>query len=113
MLNLIPNQPLKRTMATMSSKLEGSLQTKCLKWCSHHLDIWVVNVLGSACQTSGVPDLLLCKNGKFIAVELKRPDGKGVVSAVQYAQIARIKRAGGTAVVLDSFDDFVRLMEDM
>jgi hypothetical protein len=94
-------------------KLEGGLQKDIIAWCKLRDDIWSFKVIGSASQESGVPDLLLCKNGKFIAVELKRPDGKGKASAVQKAQLARIKRAGGVGVIIDSFDDFVKLMEKL
>jgi copper homeostasis protein CutC len=54
----------------------------------------------------------MCINGHFVAVELKRPDGKGRVSDIQKAQIERILRAGGTAVVVDSFEKFKEVVND-
>jgi len=90
---------------------EHQLQDKCLKWLKQQDGVWVLKVFGSGVQTGGVPDILLCKSGHFIAIELKRPDGKGVVHPRQEAQIERIRKAGGTAEVVDSFEQFVQLVE--
>ncbi len=96
-----------------NSKLEASITKKVKGWLTNHPDVWHMKVLGSAIQMKGVPDFLICKNGKFIGVELKRTDGEGIVSDVQQAQIERIRRAGGVAEVIDDFDDFVKLMESL
>lgn len=90
---------------------ERALQDKISRWLKGQRGIWFLKVFGSGVQTGGVPDLLLCKNGKFIAVELKRPDGKGTVHPRQNAQLQRIRNAGGVGVVIDDFDDFVKLVE--
>lgn len=90
---------------------EKALQDKCIRWLKNHRNFWFLNVHGSGIQTGGVPDLLICRKGKFVAVELKRPDGKGKLHPRQRAQINRILRAGGEAVVLDDYDEFVNLME--
>ena len=95
----------------MTSKLEHPLQTKCLRWAKAQQGVWIFKVVGSAVQESGVPDTILCVNGKFVAIELKRPDGEGVVSDIQVAQIDRIHRAGGVAEVVDSFQDFKDIVE--
>ncbi len=97
-----------RTMTT--SNLEHDLQKKCLRWVKSLPEVWVLKVVGSAVQASGVPDILMCIKGYFVAVELKRPDGKGRVSEIQKAQIAHIIRAGGVAVVIDSFEAFQALV---
>jgi hypothetical protein len=95
-----------------TSKLEGDLQKECLRWVKSLPEVWVLKVVGSATQASGVPDILMCVNGHFVAVELKRPDGKGRVSDIQKAQIERIQRAGGVAVVVDSFEKFKEVVND-
>jgi len=97
----------------MTSKLEGVLQKNILRWCKSHRDIWIVNIVGSACQETGIPDLIVCKSGKFIGVELKRPDKKGKTSVAQQVQLSRIREAGGVGMVIDSFDEFVKLIEEI
>ena len=46
----------------------------------------------------GIPDLILCLKGKFVAIELKNEDGK--LSALQLYNIEKIKQSGGQAFIL-------------
>lgn len=46
----------------------------------------------------GIPDLILCLKGKFIAIELKKEDGKP--SELQLYNIEKIKQSGGQAFIL-------------
>lgn len=95
-------------------KLEGELQAKIMSWLkAHRHDIWSLKVVGNALQTTGVPDIILCKNGKFVGIELKRPDGKGRTREVQKAHLRRINNAGGIGVVIDDYDEFLKLMEEI
>lgn len=55
--------------------------------------------IGTGYGNSGVPDFLCCRNGHFLAIEAKA--GKGKTTALQDAHLERIKKAGGTAVVIN------------
>lgn len=55
--------------------------------------------IGSGYGNSGVPDFLVCHNGRFLGIEAKA--GKGKTTALQEAHIARIKAAGGEALVVN------------
>jgi Holliday junction resolvase len=46
---------------------------------------------------SGVPDIVACVNGHFLAVECKA--GKNKPTALQVREIEAIRKAGGVAVV--------------
>ena len=48
---------------------------------------------------SGVPDIICCAKGKFIAIECKA--GKGTTTALQERELQRIRDAGGIALVID------------
>ena len=48
-------------------------------------------------SVKGLPDLIGCFGGRFLAIEVKRKSGK--VSPEQEVMIARINRAGGLAFV--------------
>lgn len=48
----------------------------------------------------GTPDLLVCWQGRFIALEVKQP--KNYATKMQHSQIARIEAAGGLALVVRS-----------
>lgn len=60
---------------------------------------------------SGVPDVLCCLNGFFLAIEVKAANGKP--SYLQKEHCDQINRACGCAVILypDQFDEFKGLVE--
>lgn len=58
---------------------------------------------GGLYGTAGVPDIICCYKGKFIAFEVKAPDGKTTV--LQDATIKRIIGAGGSAYVVRSVEE--------
>lgn len=57
---------------------------------------------------SGIADLLLCYNGRFIACELKAMDG--VPSPQQLKFIEKVKQAGGLAAVCENLEDIWNLL---
>lgn len=54
-------------------------------------------------QEVGIPDLLCCIRGRFVAVEVKTPEGK--LSPLQERNLDRIANAGGVAITARSIDD--------
>ena len=58
---------------------------------------------GDLYQETGIPDLLCCWGGLFFGIEVKDPGGKP--SAIQLAQGARIKKAGGHFIIAKSVQD--------
>ena len=48
---------------------------------------------------SGVPDIICCVEGRFLAIECKA--GKGVTTALQDNELRKIKEAGGMALVIN------------
>ena len=58
---------------------------------------------GDLYQETGIPDLLWCWGGLFFGIEVKDPGGKP--SAIQLAQGARIKKAGGHFIIAKSLQD--------
>jgi Holliday junction resolvase len=51
----------------------------------------------------GVPDLLCCYRGRFLAIEVKQPGKKP--SPIQEHEIGKILDAGGIAIVADGVPD--------
>lgn len=66
---------------------------------------------GAVFTKSGIPDLLVCCNGRFVAVELKAP--KGRPSDLQLYNLRKIDHAGGYAVLLypDDYALFQNLVQ--
>ena len=71
---------------------------------------------GGQFTKSGVPDLLICCNGYFLAIEVKAENGKP--SELQLYNIDEIKKAGGFAMILypnqfDNFKKFIKLLKNV
>jgi hypothetical protein len=67
--------------------------------------------IGSGYGNAGVPDFLVCHKGQFIGIEAKA--GKGKTTALQDTHIARIRAAGGTALVVNenNLDELKELLK--
>lgn len=68
---------------------------------------------GGGYTKKGVPDLLVCCNGYFLALEVKAEDGKP--SAIQEYTINKIIHAGGISMVIypHQFDTLKALIENL
>lgn len=67
-------------------------------------EAWVFHPVGGPFQEAGVPDLLMCVEGRFVGIELKHQKRHETEEAArlrttprQRAQIRRIRKAGGSA----------------
>lgn len=94
-------------------KPETRLQDKCLGYVKelekNGQPIIAINQHGSAFNSRGVPDILMCIKGIFVAVELKIAPNEP--SDLQKHYIERIRSARGLAVVIYEFDDFKALVD--
>ena len=61
---------------------------------------------------SGVPDLLVCYQGRFLGLEIKAENGKP--SELQLHHLEQIRKAGGHAFILrpSGFTDFKEWLEN-
>lgn len=80
---------------------ESALQKKIQKLIESYGG-WVVKYHGSQYSKAGVPDLLACIHGRFLAIEVKLPGNKA--TKIQDAEIKRVREAGGTAFVADNVE---------
>lgn len=51
--------------------LEKQVENKIKKWLEQN-NHWYFKVHGGAFQKTGVPDIIACVKGKFVAIEVKR-----------------------------------------
>ena len=59
---------------------------------------------------SGIPDVLVCKEGRFFAAELKV--GKNKATRLQLSVLRKIQRAGGRVAVCRSVDQVRNLLNN-
>lgn len=68
-----------------------------------HTRMWRAGIKGGS-------DIIgITPNGKFIAIEVKRPSTKNNVSLLQEVFLKEIKDKGGVAVVATSLDDIMHI----
>ena len=77
-------------------------------------ECWVLKTWSNGVQREGVPDLLVCCNGYFMAVELKAEHGHP--SPLQEWNIQQIRKAEGIAIVLypyqfEKFKHMIKLLK--
>ena len=77
---------------------EGKVKDKVVKILKQYGVYYFFPVTGGF-GMSGIPDIICCHNGRFIAIECKA--GKNKSTALQDAHLARIRAAGGVAVVIN------------
>ena len=74
---------------------------------------WWVKFFANSYTRSGVPDLLCCVNGYFVAVEVKAQNGRP--SALQVHNCTEIRVAGGFAFILypSGFEEFKKFIKGL
>jgi len=58
---------------------------------------------------TGIPDIICCLNGKFVAIELKSP--KKHTDKLQEYNIKRIQESWGIAFCSDNYDEIIKSIE--
>lgn len=77
---------------------EGKVKKKVLEMLTSSGAYYCMPVTGGYGR-SGVPDIIACLHGKFLAIECKAGDNKP--TALQEKALADIQRAGGSALVIN------------
>lgn len=74
---------------------------------------WLIKYFANRMTKSGVPDILTCVNGYFVAIEVKASNGRP--SPLQYHHRDEIREAGGISIILypEQFEDFKLLIDDL
>lgn len=74
---------------------------------------WFVKYFANRMTKSGVPDILACVNGRFVAIEVKATNGKP--SELQIWNRDKIREAGGIAIIVypEQWDDFKDLINEL
>lgn len=81
-------------------------------------DAWVRKVHGGPYQHAGIPDLLVCVNGKLVGLEVKHQKpgeseghARGRATELQRAEIKAMYEAGAIAGVVLSVEEALELVD--
>ena len=102
---------MRRAASAGAPPLESKV-TKAIMVYLKSRDIWCFKVAGGPMQQRGVPDIVCCVNGAFVALEVKRP-GLGRLTDLQALTIERIREAGGVAEVVTSVEEAAAVIEEV
>lgn len=74
---------------------------------------WLVKFFANRMTKKGIPDVLACVNGYFLAVEIKAQNGKS--STLQIHNCKKIRASGGQAFILypSGFDEFKHVVKGL
>lgn len=91
---------------------EKSFENKIKKYLEEQ-GSYFVKYFANRNTKSGIPDILACVNGSFLAIEVKSPTG--TPKPLQIHNIKKINTAGGYAVVVapKSFDELKNLIQSL
>jgi len=73
----------------------------CFAWKEH----------GGMYGTAGIPDIICCLNGRFVAFEVKTPSGK--LTKLQESTIQKIKAAKGEAFKVTSVGEAKEIVKNL
>jgi len=85
----------------ITARIMGYLRglPRCFAWKTH----------GGMYGTAGIPDIIVCLDGRFLAFEVKTEKGK--LTKLQEATIAKINAANGKAYKVTSVDEVKKIIE--
>lgn len=74
-------------------------------------DCWARKIECNARQGAGIPDILCCYRGRFLAFEVKRPGER--MTPLQADTVAAIHTAGGKAAMVTSVEEAMNAIKGM
>lgn len=73
--------------------------------------IWFYMPVQNGMGQVGIPDIIACWDGKFLAIETKAPGKKSTLTANQEHNINLINGCGGIAVVVDDVEQVKEILD--
>ena len=84
------------------STAHSQLVTDCITYVSYR-GAWVLKVWGNPFMRAGVPDILVCLRGRFVAIEVKT--GKAELGVKQQDERDKLLAAGALYILARSLGD--------
>ena len=87
----------------MASTPEGKVKEACKKYLKA-IGAWFFMPVSNGMGQVGIPDIICCYKGMFLAIETKAPGKRANTTPNQDRVIEAIKGADGWAIVVDNVD---------
>tara|TARA_B110000495_G_scaffold199881_1_gene214087 strand:+ start:529 stop:924 length:396 start_codon:yes stop_codon:yes gene_type:complete len=99
------------TKGVMAMTPEGKVKDACKKELKKR-GIWFYMPVQNGMGVVGIPDIIGCWNGWFIAIETKAKGKKAGVTTNQAQRLKEIHAAKGLALVIDDVEELVIILDD-
>ena len=109
-LERCPSRVDRKTAAAVTMS-EAKIQAAIIKALNKLAGVFAFNQQGTIYTQRGIPDIIACVDGRFVAFEVKL-DGKKP-TASQHVKIRTIQWAGGWAVVVHSVEEAMSQIEQI
>jgi len=91
--------------------LEKNITNKILKYLKTLDKCYSFKEHGGSYGSAGIPDIICCYRGRFVAFEVKNEKGK--TTALQDVNIRNIQKADGIAVVVRSLEEVKAVLDEL
>ena len=88
---------------------EKTITNQILKYLKSLPECFAFKEHGGLYGTSGIPNIIVCYKGKFLAFEVKTEKGK--LSKLQEMAIAKIRKANGMAFKVTSLEEVKEILK--
>lgn len=90
---------------------EKTITNQILKYLKSLPECFAFKEHGGLYGTSGIPDIIVCYKGKFVAFEVKTEKGK--LSKLQEITIEKIRNAKGMAFKVTSLEEVKEILKEV
>lgn len=95
-------------MSQRESRISGDILTAMRKE-----GVFCFKIHGSALMMVGLPDIIACVDGRFVAMETKVPEKRNNTNEAQKRIHELIRRAGGIAVVVCGVREALGIIDEV
>ena len=97
-----------------SIPLESTIVAAAVKWTNAQPRCWAFKTHGGMYGKAGIPDVIACINGQFLAGEFKRPKPAGsAVTMIQLKCLDDLNKAGATVGVFRNVESWKMAVEGL
>lgn len=82
---------------------EGRVKAAVKKFLDE-IGAWHFSPVSNGMGRHGIPDIIVCWQGRFVGIETKAPGRRDNTSPLQDREIAAIRKANGVALVVDDVE---------
>lgn len=90
---------------------EKTITNQILKYLKDLPECYAFKEHGGLYGTSGIPDIICCYKGRFVAFEVKNEKGK--LSKLQEITIEKIRKASGVAFKVTSLEEVKEILKEV